>query len=136
MDGHDVPRAGANALKMRLASLICAVVSIRYLLAALIALTVLLAPFAMPSDAAMAAMPSTHHAQVADADHCQAQPDDGQPASNGDHMCCPAMCSAMALPPAAVADPAALQTVSDPPGTDRVAPSHVARLPTPPPRSA
>lgn len=111
-------------------------VSISKLFAVLIAAAMLFAPFAVQSGAAMAAMPSDHHAQMVGEGHCG-----GMPATDGDSKpadipCCAAMCAAMAVAPVSPADPAEVSRSAERPSLKRSLHGFLAKLPTPPPRLA
>ncbi len=113
---------------------ICLTVSVRPVFAILIALAMLFAPFAMQSGGAQAAMPADHHAEAMEASHCSG--DTGKADQRGDHDCCAAMCAAAALAPAMAAKLPMLTRGDDRPGIEHFGRSHLAKLPTPPPRTA
>ncbi len=105
----------------------------RPVFAMLIALAMLFAPFAMQSGSARAAMPSDH-AQSMDAVHCSGET--GNDDQSADHSCCAAMCAGAALAPALAADFRMLTSGDDQPAIEQFGRSHLAKLPTPPPRTA
>ena len=110
-------------------------VSIFRLFAIFVALSVLFAPFAMRGGQAMAATPSSHHAQMADQGHCQPAPDD-QHGKLMSKPCCAAMCAAVAIAPmVSVGEPLFLRM----PATQAAASFHreiLSEIATPPPRLA
>ena len=111
-------------------------VSISKLFAILIALSMLFAPFAMQSGAAMAAMPSDHHAQMMDSGHCEGQPATDKDSKSADMPCCAAMCAAIAVAPVSPAEPAAFARSIERPSLKQSLHGFLAKLPTPPPRLA
>lgn len=102
----------------------------------LAALTMLVAPFAQHSAAAMPMAAGDHHMPMAQAGHCS---DDGQQSEPGDKAgmtCCAATCAAAALTPVTALDLATF-TASEPSAKGALfARSFLAELPTPPPRVA
>lgn len=113
---------------------ICCRVSLRPVFAVLIALAMAFAPFAMQSGSARAAMPSDHHAQVKDAAHCTGS--ERKAGKTVDHSCCAAMCAAAALAPALAAYLPMVAPGDDRPAIEQFGRSHLAKLPTPPPRAS
>jgi hypothetical protein len=109
-------------------------VSIRPVFAVLIALAMLVAPFAMQGASARAAMPADHHAQMIEAAHCAGE--EGKAGKSVDLDCCAAMCATASLAPAVAADLPTVARGDDQPATDQFGRSHLAKLPTPPPRIA
>lgn len=107
--------------------------SVRPVFAILIALAMLFAPFAMQSGSARAAMPADH-AQMMESSHCSGETGKFDPGV--DDSCCAAMCAAAALAPAIVADLPIPLRGDDQPAIERFGRSHLAKLPTPPPRIA
>ena len=110
--------------------------SVRTLLAMVVALAVLFAPTFTRAGEAFAAVPD-HHAQMMQAGHCQAPP-----AQPGDHhkapakSCCISMCMAVAITPAS---PLVEKVAQRAPAVFGVASFHVnspAELATPPPKLA
>lgn len=101
----------------------------------LAALAMLIAPFAMQSGMAMAAMPMDQR-EMAQAGHCDDSSPDGDEKSGAMTQCCVAMCTAVAPLGAAAVEPLpytapllfVLRT------TERRA--FLSELPTPPPRAA
>ncbi len=111
-------------------------VNIRPLFAILIAATMIIAPFAMRSGAAMAASPGSHHAEETGQDHCDPQQGEHHGETAIDENCCPATCGNFALPPAAAVDPADFSRGTDLSSMAAIGKSFLAKLPTPPPRVA
>ena len=74
-------------------------VSIWKLFAILVAVAMLIAPAMTRADAAFAAV-TDHHAQMMDAGHCKSPPSSDH-GKGADKNCCIAMCTAMAVAPAA-----------------------------------
>lgn len=110
------------------------VMSVRRLLAALIALAVLFAPAMTRVGEAYAAVPD-HHAQMMAKGHCETAPD-GDQDKPADKSCCFELCMAIAAEPAA---PAALQPMVGDTKTSslhRFVVGAPAELATPPPRTA
>lgn len=101
----------------------------------LAALALLVAPVAMQSGAALAAMPAEHH-EMAQAEHCGDEGSGNEITPDGMAQCCVAMCSALAL--------LAVTPIETPnhlaPGLYAFEPTDnrafLARLPTPPPKLA
>ena len=113
-----------------------AAMSLRPLLAILLAIGMLLAPLGIRGGAAMAAPATSHHGEMAKSDHCGEQPAKGQHDKASDNGCCIAMCMAVAPAPSAKLEPHFVTASVDRPGLDRSGSSFVAELPTPPPRAA
>lgn len=109
-------------------------VSIRPVFAVLIALAMLFAPFAMQGGSARAAMPADHHAEAMGTVSCSGK--QGKADQSVDHSCCAAMCAAIALAPAAAVDLPMVAPANDQAATEQFGRSHLAKLPTPPPRTA
>lgn len=101
----------------------------------LAALAMLVAPLAMQSGMAMAAMPMDHDA-TAQAGHCGEEDASSEGEPGATIQCCVAMCAAVAPLAAAVPDPVTyhapllFRLASSEPG------AFLAKLPTPPPRFA
>jgi hypothetical protein len=99
----------------------------------LAALAMLIAPLAMQSGVAMAAMPMDH-GEMAEGGHCgESAPEKGDK-PGAMTQCCIAMCAAVAPLDAALVEPIAYHA---PVLASLVAPQHrpfLAELPTPPPR--
>ncbi len=129
-----VSRAGASALKIRPHGRICRGVSIRPVFAVLIALAMVFAPFAMQSGSARAALPGDHHAEAMGTANCPGK--QGKADQGVDHSCCAAMCAAITLAPAVAADLPMVVRGDNQPATEQFGRSHLAKLPTPPPRIA
>lgn len=111
-------------------------VSISKLFAILIAAAMLFAPFAVQSGAAMAAMPSDHHAQMMGKGHCEGMPATDGDSKPADMLCCAAMCAAMAVAPVSPTDPADVSHSVERPSLKQSLHGFLAKLPTPPPRLA
>ena len=101
----------------------------------LAALAMLVAPLAMQSGMAMAAMPMDHR-EMAQRGHCGDEDPSGEDERGAMNQCCVAMCSAVAAPEAAPID--ALQHQAPILVGFRLAEprAFLAKLPTPPPRLA
>lgn len=111
-------------------------VSISKLFAILIAAAMLFAPFAMQSGSAMAAMASDHHAQMAVKGHCGGQPATDKDSPPAEKSCCVAMCTGIAVAPAAAMEPHVF-VQTDPATTPQDFQfGFFGELPTPPPRVA
>lgn len=111
--------------------------SFRNFFATMIAFALLFAPVAMQSGAAMASsMPSNHTSQMIDKGHCGETSEDGKSGMAGGELCCVAMCSAVAVAPAATVKPFAFLTSVERPALDQPGHSFLAELATPPPRRA
>ena len=113
-----------------------AAMSLRPLLAILLAIGMLLAPLGIRSGAAMATPAPAHHGETAKNEHCGERPMQGQHEKTSDNRCCVAMCMAVAPTPAQDLHQPALSASLDQPGLDRFGVSFLAELPTPPPRLA
>lgn len=113
-----------------------ATVTVPRLFAILIAAAMLFAPFAMQGGAAMAAMPSDHHAQTMGEGHCEGQPADDTDGKSAEKPCCAAMCAALAVSVGPTAEPVVFARVIERPGLARFRHGFLAKLPTPPPRFA
>jgi hypothetical protein len=113
-----------------------AAMSLRPLLAILLAIGMLLAPLGIRGGAAMAAPATSHHGEMAKSDHCGEQPAKGQHDKASDNGCCIAMCMAVAPAPAHELHRPAPAASLDQPALDRSGVSFLAELPTPPPRLA
>ena len=101
----------------------------------LAALAMLVAPLAMQSGVAMAAMPMDHR-EMAQAGHCGDEDSDGQDEPGAMTQCCVAMCSAVAPLGAASLEPVLYHAplLFGLRSTEHRA--FLAKLPTPPPRLA
>lgn len=101
----------------------------------LAALAMLVAPLAMQSGMAMAAMPMDHR-EMAQAGHCGDEDSGGEDEPGAMTLCCVAMCSAVAPLGAAALDPVAYHApiLAGFRSTEHRA--FLAKLPTPPPRLA
>lgn len=110
--------------------------SLRSFFAMMIAFAMLFAPFAMQTGGAMAAIPSDHHAQMIEQGHCGGQPADGKTDKAGGKSCCVAMCVAIAVAPAVPSQPLAFAPTIARPTLVQSPLSYLAKLATPPPRSA
>ena len=101
----------------------------------LAALAMLIAPIAMQSGVAMAAMPMDHR-EMAQAGHCDDSAPDKDDKAGAKSECCVAMCSAVAPLGAAPIEPMTYQA----PMLAGFRPTghcpFLAELPTPPPRAA
>ncbi len=111
-------------------------VTCRSIFAILIAAAMLFAPFAMRSGGAMAAMPSNHHSQAMDKDHCGDQPATGKDHKSTGKSCCAAMCTAIAVVPGSPVEPLGYARSVDRSALVQFGRSFLAKLPTPPPRRA
>lgn len=110
-------------------------VSVSKLLALLIAVAMLFAPLSVQGGAAMAAMPSDHHAQMTEG-HCGEQPTKSADRESDGKSCCLATCAAIAVAPFTPLAPHAFVRGIDRPAPEQSGPSFLAELPTPPPRVA
>ena len=112
--------------------------SIQRLLAALLALAVLLGPLAVQSGIVMAMAPTgDEHAQLVSGNHCNGQSEKQSESNPADKSCCTAMCLALAVVPIAAIEPyVALGSEAKRPSLAQDHRGFLARLPTPPPRSA
>ena len=111
-------------------------VSLRPLFAMLVAFTMLLAPLALQSGAAMAMAPADHHAQMMESGHCGEQPAKSDHDKVPDKSCCVAMCAAVAVAPTVSVEPHVLVASVEQPSLTQFHHSFLAELPTPPPRLA
>jgi hypothetical protein len=109
-------------------------VTLRLLLATLIAAAMLFAPFGMQG--AMAAAPTDHHRQMKTNGHCYEQVPQDQDHKSADKSCCAAMCMAVAVEPAARLEPLDFERSIERPALSERPDSYLAELPTPPPREA
>lgn len=111
--------------------------SVRILLACLIAMAMAFAPFAMPMGEARAAATTGHHSEMMQAEHCDGQDAPAQPGqheSQKEKPCCVAGCMAAAMLPA-IGDEAVEPAVSvERPGLDRFYRGYLGEIATPPPR--
>ena len=108
--------------------------SLRLLVATLIAVAMMFSPLTMESGGAMAMAPAAdHHAQMTQDGHCGEQPVKDHDKSVGE-SCCVAMCSAVAVNPIAPAEPAIQATSGERPSIAQFRHGFLAELPTPPPR--
>lgn len=111
--------------------------SIRPLLAMLIALAMLFAPLAAGSGEAIAMAPAAdHHAQMVDGGHCGEQPAKSEDGKTDEMSCCIAMCTAVAVAPVEQIEPQAMASAVDQPSPVQPVHGFIAELPTPPPRLA
>jgi hypothetical protein len=106
------------------------------LFAILVAFAMLFAPFAMQIGSAMAAVPSDHHSQMMEAGHCGEQPAKDHDGKATGKSCCVAMCTAIAVAPAAFVEPLDFPRSVERPALVQFQHSYLAELPTPPPRVA
>ena len=127
---------GFSGLKILAITHIWQGVSLRPLFATLIALAMLFAPLAMQSGSAMAMAPADHHAQMMEKGHCGDQPATGKDGKQMDKSCCVAMCTAVAMTPAAPLEPHTFHGPADHPQLSQFHHGYLAKLPTPPPRRA
>lgn len=111
-------------------------VSIRPLLAILIAFAMSFAPFAMQAGSVMAAMPSEHHSQMMEKGHCGGQSSEGMADKELGKSCCVAMCTAIAVAPVSPTEPPALSRRVERPALAEFRHSYLTELATPPPRPA
>lgn len=96
----------------------------------------LFAPFAMQSGAAMAAMPSDHHAQAMAEEHCEAPPAGDVDGKAAEKPCCAAMCSAIAFATGSPVEEMKFLRAVETPSREPFRHVFLAKLPTPPPRLA
>jgi hypothetical protein len=101
----------------------------------LAALAVIVAPIAMQSGMAMAAMPMDHH-ETAKAGHCGDADSEQEDKSGGMTQCCVAMCSAVAPLGAASIETIAYRAPLLFGVCSTAHRAFLAELPTPPPRTA
>jgi hypothetical protein len=128
---------GSVQLKVSQFKVICRAMSIRPLLAILIALAMLFAPIAGGSGEVMAMPPAAdHHAQVVEGGHCGEQPAKSDDGKTDEMSCCIAMCTAVALAPVEPIGPQAMASAVDQPSLVQPVHGFLAELPTPPPRLA
>lgn len=111
-------------------------VSLRPLLAMLVAFAMLFAPLSLQSGAAMAMAPADHHSQKMKSDHCGEQPSKSQDGKSMDKPCCAAMCAAAAVTALPSVEPQIFARMVQRPALDLFHHSFLAELPTPPPRLA
>ena len=122
-------------LKIARAAAILRGVSLRPFHAILIAVALLFAPLAVNSGSAMAMAPgSDHHAEMTGTGHCGEKPAGDADGKAADKSCCAAMCTAIAVTPAAYVDPHELTTSLERPSLTQFHHGFLAKLPTPPPR--
>lgn len=132
---------GYAGLNIRIIRCICRGMSFRTFFAILIAVAMSFAPFAMQAGSAMAAAPASHHGQMTMAQgDCGGQTDNGQ-GGNGETKdsgmpCCVAMCTAIAVSPAAPVEPVAFARAAEIPAIEQFGPGVLTELATPPPRRA
>ena len=111
--------------------------TLRQLSAAMIAVAMLFAPVGLASGSARAMAPaSDHHAKAMDSGHCEEQPAPSNDSQPEEQPCCAAMCTAIAVAPAAPAEPLVPAASPDRPSPSSPGHSFLAELPTPPPRLA
>ena len=113
-----------------------AAMSLRPLVAILIAIGLFMAPLAIRSGAAMAMPQPRAHSQMPPSEHCGKQPATGKHQKSGESACCVAMCIAVAPAPTPKLEPHFLTASRDRPTPDQFGRSFLAELPTPPPRLA
>lgn len=101
----------------------------------LAAFAMLVAPLAIQSGVAMAAMPMDH-GEVAQSNHCGGEDDGGGDQSGAMTQCCIAMCSAVAPLGAPVIEPLAYQAPILAGFRSAGHRLFLGELPTPPPRAA
>src|SRR5690606_28187570 len=119
-----------------------AIMSLRRLLAALVALALFWGPVALQNGAAMASAPADHGAQMMANGHCDeavAGDSSGEPQRDkAGHApgkaCCTAMCMAIEVPPLAAIEPMALFGTPPLPALRSDGTGVLVDLPTPPPR--
>jgi len=117
-------------------------VSIRSLLAVLLAVAVLLAPALTRGSEAFAAVPD-HHQQMMESGHCNSTPshssgDEESPDSEGTgaKTCCMSMCLGVATAPAAASDKVALHGPAPSFALTNQYRGRIAEIATPPPKFA
>ena len=101
----------------------------------LAALAMLVAPLAMQSGMAMAAMPMDHR-EMAQAGHCGDEDSSGEDEPGAMTQCCVAMCSAVAPLGATAIEPAPYHATILASFRSTEHRAFLAKLPTPPPRLA
>ena len=111
-------------------------VSFRFVFSILIASAMLFSPFAMRSGSAMAAMPSNHHSQMVSKEHCGEPSSSGKSDKNHSKSCCVAMATAIAASPASPTAPLAFARAMARPAIETAPHNYLAKLATPPPRTA
>ena len=111
-------------------------VSPRSVFAILIAFAMFFAPFAIQSGRAMAAMPSNHQGQMIAKGHCGEPSSSGKTEKNHPKSCCVAMGTAIAVAPNSPDEPLAVDRVIVQSALRTSPHSYLARLATPPPRTA
>lgn len=111
-------------------------VNARALFSLLIAATMLFAPLAMQSGAAMAMAPTDHHAQMMDKGHCDKSSSSDKNSGKAGKSCCVAMCAAVALTPTTSVEPHTYVRVSPSVTPQDFQFGYFGELPTPPPRVA
>ena len=111
-------------------------VSPRPLFSILIALAMIFAPFAIQSARAMAAMPLDHQSQMMTKGHCGEQSLGGKTDKNHPKSCCVAAGTAIAAAPNSPDEPIAVDRVIVQSALRTSPHSYLARLATPPPRTA
>lgn len=109
--------------------------SLRPLVAMLIAVGMLFAPLAMQSGRAMAMAPAAdHHAQMMEGGHCAGQSGTGKDSQSAGKPCCVAMCAAVAVAPVSPPESVAFPRLIDRSSLQKFRHGFLAKLPTPPPR--
>lgn len=134
MNGFSI-NGGSVQLKVSQFKVIWLAMSIRPLLAMLIALATLFAPVIAGSGEAMAMAPAAdHHAQMMERGHCGEQPAQSEDSKSDEMSCCVAMCAAVAVAPVEQIEPQALASAVDQHSLVQPVHGFLAKLPTPPPR--
>jgi Ni/Co efflux regulator RcnB len=108
------------------------IVTIRRLLAALLALAMAFAPLGMPA-MAEAAMPAAHHGEMAGQSHCDRQPRPDQHHKAAGKDCCVAMCIAVVVPDG-VAELPTYHASRERPASDLDRRGFLGEIATPPPK--
>lgn len=106
----------------------------RRLFAALLTLTMIFAPLAIPA-MAEAATPASHHGAMAGKGHCNGQSTPDQRHKAADNSCCAAMCVAVVVP-ADVAELPKYHASRQQPASDIDRRGFIGEIATPPPRPA
>lgn len=105
------------------------------LFAMLFALTIIVAPLAMPAgaEAAMPA-PASNHGDMAKQGHCDGEPAQDHHGKAADKGCCTTMCMAVAGAPAAAVEPLHYGASTLRPGAAPFRRGYLGEIATPPPR--
>ncbi len=109
---------------------------LRALFAILIAAATLFAPLAIQTGAAMAMAPVAQWAPMTGGGHCDEQPGKQDDSHKPGNDCCLAMCTGLAVAPAAPIEPIPAAASVASPGRIVNRDGIAAELPTPPPRLA